>query len=80
MSLNDPFEELKPAELDEVIELETLVHCRLNGMVRSFRLSRKGQGLILRGRARTYYAKQLAQHAIMQATAVPILANEIEVS
>jgi hypothetical protein len=35
---------------------------------------------VLRGRARTYYAKQLAQHAVMQATALPILRNEIEVS
>ena len=28
----------------------------------------------------TYYAKQLAQHAVMEMTEVPILANEIEVS
>jgi hypothetical protein len=37
-------------------------------------------GLILRGRASTYYAKQLAQHAIMQATDLPVRANEIEVT
>ena len=36
-------------------------------------------GLILQGYAFTYYAKQLAQHAIMQATRLPILANDIEV-
>jgi len=35
--------------------------------------------LILRGRTRTYYAKQLAQQAVMEATALPIRANEIEV-
>jgi hypothetical protein len=33
----------------------------------------------LRGRARTYYAKQLAQHAVMQVTEYLIQANEIEV-
>jgi len=33
----------------------------------------------LRGRAKTYYAKQLAQHAVMEATDLPVLANEIEV-
>jgi hypothetical protein len=38
------------------------------------------KGLILCGRARTYYAKQRAQHAVMEATGLPILANEIEVS
>ncbi len=35
--------------------------------------------LVLRGFARTYHAKQLAQHAVMTETEMPILANEIEV-
>jgi hypothetical protein len=61
-------------------ELEALVQCRLGGQVRDFRLLVVARGLILRGRARTYYAKQLAQHAVMEATHLPILANEIEVS
>jgi hypothetical protein len=39
----------------------------------------RGGGLILRGLTTTYYAKQLAQHAVMEATAIPIVANEIEV-
>jgi len=38
------------------------------------------EGLVLRGRAQTYYAKQLAQHAVVEAAGLPILANEIEVS
>jgi len=33
----------------------------------------------LRGQVHTYYAKQLAQHAVMETTGLPILANEIEV-
>jgi hypothetical protein len=37
-------------------------------------------GIILRGFARTYHAKQIAQHAIMAETSIPIVANEIEVS
>jgi hypothetical protein len=37
-------------------------------------------GLILRGRAKNYHAKQLAQHAVMETSRVRILANEIEVS
>jgi hypothetical protein len=68
-----------PPALSELEQLETHVQSRLNGRVRYFRLVAHGCALILRGHARTYYAKQLAQHAVMEATALPILANEIEV-
>jgi len=64
----------------EMAQLEAHVQARLHGRVRHFRLVVCGGGLILTGRAPTYYAKQLAQHAVMEATALPILANEIEVS
>ena len=30
--------------------------------------------------ARTYHAKQVAQHTVMQMTDLPIVANEIEVT
>jgi hypothetical protein len=33
----------------------------------------------LQGRASTYHAKQLAQHATMELVQLPILANDIEV-
>lgn len=62
-----------------VDKLEARVQCRLNGRVRDFRLSVRDNGFVLQGRAHTYYAKQLAQHAVLEATSVPILANEIEV-
>ena len=65
-----------PAEIDR---LETHAQGRLNGRVRDFRLVLRGNGLILKGRAPTYYAKQLAQHVIMEATGLPIVANEIQV-
>jgi hypothetical protein len=61
-------------------ELEAPVSWRLDRRVRDFRLEVGDKGLILRGRAPTYYAKQLAQHAVMQTTRLSILANEIEVS
>ena len=51
----------------------------LSGRVRNLCLSLQGGGLVIRGLASTYHAKQLAQHAVMAATAVPILANEIQV-
>ena len=45
-----------------------------------FQLVVRDQGLVLRGHAHTYYAKQLAQQAVMETTSLPIQANEIEVS
>ena len=63
----------------EVERLELQVQSRLGSRVRDLRLIAGAQGLILRGRALTYHAKQLAQHALMTATRLPILANEIEV-
>jgi hypothetical protein len=61
-------------------ELEARIQCRLGRRIREFRLVVVERGLILRGRADTYYAKQLAQHAVMEVTELRILANEIEVS
>jgi osmotically-inducible protein OsmY len=65
---------------DSVRQLEPLVLRRLNGTLRSLKLTIRDAGVVLRGHARTYYAKQLAQHAVMQLTKVRIRANEIEVA
>jgi hypothetical protein len=59
--------------------LETLVQRRLGSRVRDLRIVIRGDGIILQGRAGTYHAKQLAQHAVMETGAGPILANDIEV-
>jgi hypothetical protein len=59
---------------------EEHVRCRLTGVVRDFQLVFFEEGLILRGHARTYHAKQLAQQAVMEATSLSIRGNEIEVS
>jgi len=40
---------------------------------------RQGNGIVLQGRSSTYHAKQLAQHAVLEAGPVTILANDIEV-
>ena len=68
-----------PPGLSEMEQLEIHVQSRLSGRVQHFRLVAHGSALILRGHAHSYYAKQLAQQAVMEATALPILANEIEV-
>ncbi len=59
--------------------LEMGLRRQLCGHVRDFQLEPFGQGLILRGRANSYYAKQVAQEAVMEATDLPIEANQIAV-
>jgi hypothetical protein len=65
---------------DGVSKLEASVRSKLAGRMRDFRLVIADRGLILRGWAPTYYVKQIAQHAILESTELPVLANEIEVS
>jgi hypothetical protein len=64
----------------DVTEIEARIRGQLHGRVEGLRLFRTEQGLILRGRTRTFYAKQLAQHAVMAVTDLPIVANQIVVS
>ena len=66
------------AEMD-LDALEAHVHTQLHGRVRDLRLVAGEDGLRLRGCTHSYYVKQLAQHAVMQATSLRIVANEIEV-
>jgi hypothetical protein len=60
--------------------LEADLNRHLGGQVRGLSLEFREAGVVVHGEARTYYAKQLAQHAVMKKTGLPILANEILVS
>jgi hypothetical protein len=62
-----------------IADLEARLQARLSGSVRNLRILLQGSGIVLRGFAHTYHAKQLAQHVIMGETTVPIVANDIEV-
>lgn len=64
----------------EIARLELRIRARLSGRVRNLHVLGRDNGLVLRGHSRTYYDKQLAQHAAMEMTALPIVANEIEVA
>jgi hypothetical protein len=64
---------------DDSDRLIAQVGRRLGSLVQEFRVVFYGDGLVLRGRARSYYAKLLAQHAVMKMTALRIVANEITV-
>ena len=61
--------------------VEALVSRHLVGRasVRELRVRIAVGGIILEGRACTYYAKQLAQQAAAQASGLPVWANNIEV-
>jgi hypothetical protein len=59
--------------------LESLIERRVGNQIRNLKVVMRDTGLILQGRAATYHAKQLAQHAAMEVATLPILANEIEV-
>jgi hypothetical protein len=63
----------------DLAHVEALVQGKLRGYVQDFRLLVRDGALVLSGRARTYYAKQLAQQGVMAAIPLPIRANEIEV-
>ena len=67
------------ASLDIGHQLETRIRIRLGGQIRDIQVVCRDDGLVLQGRSRTYYAKQLAQHLVMEVTSIPIIANEIEV-
>ncbi len=60
-------------------QLEALLQRRLCGRVHDLRLLFRDHGLVLSGHARTYYAKQLAQHAAMEISGLSVSANEIAV-
>ncbi len=67
-------------ENPEAALIEANLRHRLGGRGSWISVSRKGAGLVLAGHARSYYVKQLAQHAVMAITTLPILANEIAVA
>ena len=65
---------------EELTQIEEHIQSRLRGRVRDLQLVVRDNGLVLRGHAHTYYAKQLALQVARETTCVPIGANEIEVT
>ena len=59
--------------------LEAQLRRRLGSRVRDLRVVVGGEGVVLEGRALTFHAKQLAQHAAMQLADLPVLTNNIQV-
>jgi hypothetical protein len=68
------------ATCETLVRIEEHVRYRLSGLLCDFHLVFQDKGLVLRGLVHTYRAKQLAQHAVMEVSSLPIRANEMEVS
>jgi hypothetical protein len=71
---------ISAASREEIERLQSVLRSRFDGRVRDLHLRLEDPGLVLEGCAHSYFAKQLAQQAVMTATTLPIAANEIEVS
>ncbi|MDB5353233.1 MAG: hypothetical protein JWN86_4480 [Planctomycetota bacterium] len=55
------------------------IQARTHGQVRELSVELADQQVVIRGRARTYYAKQLAQHGVMDLIDGQTIVNRIEV-
>jgi hypothetical protein len=65
---------------NDVERVEAHVRSRVWGQVKGLELRVLERGILIRGRARTYYVKQLAQHAVLETSQLPLAGNQIEVS
>jgi hypothetical protein len=61
-------------------QMETRLKERLSRRVQDLRVDIRVDGVVLQGFARTWYAKQLAQHAAGEIAGLRIIANEIVVT
>jgi len=61
------------------VQVERLVREKTSGLIRDLRVSVHRGEIVLSGRAATYYAKQLATHAALDACDDVTLTNDIEV-
>ena len=59
--------------------IERVVHSRTGGMIRELRVELNKGEVVMTGRTATYYAKQLATHAALEAIENLSLTNDIEV-
>lgn len=64
---------------NEADRVEMSVKGRLAGRIERLRILLRHDGLVLLGRVRTYYAKQLVQEAVLKLTETPIAENAVEV-
>jgi len=67
-------------KLDLAERIEGYIERKASGRIRDLHVVCSDDLIILKGRSRTYHAKQLAQQAVLDLTdGYPLLANQIEV-
>lgn len=64
-------------ESEEVLELEQRVQERVGGRIRNLRVFRRAGQLVLEGYSRSFHAKQLATHAVLELGSGDELQNRI---
>jgi hypothetical protein len=67
-------------KIDPIDRLEDLVRDELAGQIEEFHLMLLDGGLVLTGHAHDSYARHLAEAAVIEATDLPLVANEILVA
>ncbi len=60
-------------------EIEKDVLWQLRGQIQKLQLEIHDGGLILKGRAYSFYGKQLVLHAVKKRTEIPVVGNRVEV-
>ncbi len=63
----------------EIAAVAVHLASHLRGRLLDISLTVQRDGVVIGGRAGSYYVKQLAQHAVMSGVSLPIAANDIEV-
>lgn len=69
----------RASDRGEVERLAAQTGERLRGRLTDLRIELLDGGVVLSGTARSFYAKQLALHAVMAGTRLPVVRNEIQV-
>lgn len=64
---------------EQVDRIERRIRNEFSHRVHNFHIQAFDDGLVLEGRTKTYYGKQMLLKAVMDATSLPILADRIVV-
>lgn len=77
MNLQSTADLLDRPTIDELDRIQQDIRRNLSLRVCNLRIQAFDEGLVLEGRTKTYYGKQLIQNAVMDTIDFPILANNI---
>ncbi len=79
MTLQSTAETLDALTPETLNRIEDGIRRRFLRGIHDFHIQAIDDGLVLYGRTKTYHGKQLVQQAVMEATDIPLAANNIDV-